>query len=401
MQMRNSASRHEFLLYFTAHPIPTLLSEIVNLMGASAYVPGQGYFINDPILAKEILQDERFTKAGKGSTGAIITQIMGEYSLLNMDGISHRELRSKLADLFSAKYVSTFIHDVLDELTLKLQDDLRAGEEVDLVRFMHHVTGKMICHMIGMEITKEKETETYDTIFNLVEKIIASVQLTNIDIPESKLSTYQEYFEQLIGFAQIAFEKNDIRTHSVVQRLKDLGLSFDEAKGVLGVLFVAGTETVSSSMPRLIALLLDSCQFEEVKKNRELIAGAIDEGLRFCTPVPVMTRSVSENIRIGNYTFKKKRRLVIFLYNILKSKRYFIDPRRYDIHRKHDPKIKHMWFGGGPHFCLGFALAHKEMSTILEVLLDLPGRITITDRQYGKHVLLPQYAQLKIKLNTK
>ena len=86
--MVNRAQKHEFLLYFTAHPIPTLLSEVINIFGQSVYFPGMGYFINDPILAKEILLDERFSKSGKGSTGAIITQIMGEYSLLNMDGIA-------------------------------------------------------------------------------------------------------------------------------------------------------------------------------------------------------------------------------------------------------------------------------------------------------------------------
>ena len=84
--------------------------------------------------------------------GDLITQVMGPYALLNMDGPAHRDLRSRLQDLFTPAYVDALAGAVLAPLLRTLRSSLLAGEAVDLVRFTRLLTGKMTCHMLGVAV---------------------------------------------------------------------------------------------------------------------------------------------------------------------------------------------------------------------------------------------------------
>jgi cytochrome P450 len=395
---RLKARWHEFLIYALSHPLPLLLAETTRRIGDVVYVPGVGYVVNDPAVAKAILlDDESFTKGGPGSMGAMITQVLGETALLNMDGEQHRELRARLSDLFSATYLERVIDRQLRPMVAELSRDLESGRTVDVVQFMHRFSGRMTCHMLGVVPPPGRENETYEEIFRLGAQVTSMLRLTTMRLTPEQVRTAKALTDRLGAYADTCFEKQDATSDAIVERLRQLGLSRDEVKSIVAVMMVVGTETVSTALPRILALLVDTGQLATIRENPALLGKAIDEGLRCVVPSPIMLRSVAVERTVKGHRFLPARRVMILTYNLLKSSRYFPQPSHFDISRAHDPEIRHLWFGAGPHFCLGFALAHRELAAVLGAFVELSREVHITKRRYARGVLIPAYASLEVK----
>ena len=393
------APLHEWLIYAVSHPLPLLLAEVTRRLGPVVRVPRVGYVISDPLVAREILtHDEAFDKQGRGSMGAVITQVMGEYALLNMDGEAHRKLRRQLTDLFSPAYLDTVAREVLEPAAAGLREALEEGATVDLVPFMHALSGRITCHMLGIDAAGVDDERRYREIYELGADLISVLRITTTHLSPAQERAARARYEQLAGYAREAYEHPESRPHSVIARLRELGLTFDEAKGVIAVLMVVATETVSTAVPRIVALLADSGELARLRARPELLSGAVDEGLRYVVPSPIMTRSVTRPIAVQGHRFPEGARVLIFTYNFLKHPRYYPHPRRFDITRRHDPEVRHLWFGAGPHFCLGFGLAQREIRSLLQVLLDLPAEVRVTRRRYTRGVMIPAYRSLQIRL---
>jgi cytochrome P450 len=116
-------------------------------------------------------------------------------------------------------------------------------------------------------------------------------------------------------------------------------------------------------------------------------------------PVPVIVRSVECDSIVGGHVFKSGERVVLFPYNAFKDPRLFPHPWEFDITRVSDPQIRNLWFGAGPHFCLGFGLAQREIGAVLHLLTRLPGELHVVRRGFARHVLIPAYRSLEVRLD--
>ena len=109
-------------------------------------------------------------------------------------------------------------------------------------------------------------------------------------------------------------------------------------------------------------------QWERLRDDRTLLPSAVEEMLRFVTPVMNFRRQTTEDVEIGGQTIKEGEKVVFFHVSANRDETVFEDPDRFDIGRKPNP---HMAFGGGgPHFCLGANLARMEIIVMFEHLLD-------------------------------
>src|SRR5258707_1468452 len=124
----DKAGWHEFLVYALNRPLAFAIIQLAARLGRAAHLPSIGTFINDAEIAREVLTDTaHFDSHSAGSLGVLVTQALGSYALLNMDGPEHRQLKRRLLDVFSSKYISLLLSTVTDPLVAELRTDLAAG----------------------------------------------------------------------------------------------------------------------------------------------------------------------------------------------------------------------------------------------------------------------------------
>ena len=398
--MKLKARYHEEMVYLVNSPFQYLFTRWTRFFGKSVWVPGVSYFVNDPFIAKEALKDtEHFSSSHTGSVGQLISGLMGEKSqaLLNMQGDAHHKFKFELLAIFQPEFIEPMVSEALNEEVSSIVKRLKRGEEVDLSAFINRCTARMTCQMLGITSKDKQYLATLPKVAELSDKITGYISIGTFKLSEEEWAEARSYYEEFTDIVKNYYDKPTTNKMSVMAQLKVRGFSFDDSKALLAVLMIAGTETVSASLPIIIAMLIDDGQWEYLAANKALINSAIDEGLRLTCPSPMVLHSVTQDFTIDGYKFKKDRRLLIVLVNILKNPRYFPSPFKYDIHRKQDPKLRSFWFGAGPHFCLGSELAKKELRTIIGGLLEIKGKPVITNRTYGRGSSFPGYKTLKLK----
>jgi cholest-4-en-3-one 26-monooxygenase len=135
------------------------------------------------------------------------------------------------------------------------------------------------------------------------------------------------------------------------------------------LLTVAGNETTRNQVSHgLLALLEHPDQFARLRANRALIPGAVEEMLRWASPVLHFRRTATKDLTLGGQAIAAGDKVVIWYVSANRDERVFDDPMRFDIERSPN---EHVAFGGGgPHFCLGANLARMEIRVLFEELLD-------------------------------
>jgi cytochrome P450 len=385
-------------VYGASHPFAYGLVETLRHAGATVRLPRLGIVVNDPAVARAVLDDdEHFSKSAPGSAGAVLTQVMGEYALLNMDGEAHRSLRGRIGDLFGARYLDTVTAEVLRDPVDDLAGALRAGGCVDLVPFVRRLTGRMICHQIGIVPPPGDASRIFDEMFERGASLVSVMRLSTTRLSRCQVAEARALWAGFAGMVAAAYDAPG-QPSSVVHKLRHLGLTLPEVTGVAGALFLTGTQSVSTALPRLVALLVDTGQWTTLRQHPELLPQAIDEGLRVSAPSPVMVRSTIAETRIDGRRYRVGDRVVVLTYNLAKDPILYERPRRFDITRRHPPEGRHLWFGVGGRFCLGFALAQRELATVLSALTQLPGDVAVVRRSPARGVLIPAYSRLVVRL---
>lgn len=386
--MRN----HERRLYLAAHPFAYPFLRGLARRGPVVRLPGLGAVVNDAALAREVLMDgENFRKDGPGSAGELWTSILGPSLLLNMEGEAHRTMRRKLAELFTPAYTERLCDRVLEEPLARLDARLAAGETVDLVDATRVMAGAVICELIGISIdgTPAEREETFRRYFNRGSEIIAMVKMTTRRFSARQTARAHAVLDPIADIAAKAWADGDEST--VVGRMRGLGLSEEEARGATGAFFLTGTETVATTVPRLIALLHDTGRLAGLAATTERgpLDTAIEEALRVTTPTPVMVRSVAAAGRIGSVSVRPGDRIIIATHNCARAYGDF------DPDRPHPPEVRRLWFGAGPHFCIGYPLAMAETRALARTVLNR-APLKIVGRKYARGVLLPAYDRLEV-----
>ena len=387
--------KHERRLFMAAHPFAYPLLRGLARLGGVVRLPGVGAVVNDAALAREVLMDgEHFRKDGPGSAGELWTSILGPSVLLNMEGEAHRVLRRKLAELFTPSYTTALCDRVLEVPLDRLAARLSAGETVDLVDATRLMAGAVICELIGITIegSAEEREHAFREYYRQGSELIAIVKMTTRKFSPRQLARAHAVLDPIADVAAKAWAAGDEST--VVGRMRALGLSEEEARGATGAFFLTGTETVATAVPRLIALLHDSGRLDALAASVRAgesgpLDTAIEEALRVTTPTPVMLRSVAAPATIGAVRVRPGDRILIATHNCARAYGDF-DPGR-----PHPPEVRRLWFGAGPHFCIGYPLAMAETRALARTVLS-HAPLRVTARKAARRVLLPAYERLDV-----
>ncbi|MFJ3406276.1 cytochrome P450 [Promicromonospora sp. NPDC090134] len=358
-------------------------------------VPRVGVVVSDAAIAREVLLDlDHFSKLGPGAPSDLWTPVLGPSVLLNMEGAEHAALRRALGPLFAPRAVRELVAGggfpddggVLPDLTRRLA----AGETIDLAAAVTAQAGAVICGMVGLPPTDD----AVRSAMSAARTITGMVRLHRHGLTRSQVTRARAVLERLTAPARAAYDDGDPAT--VPGRMRDLGLSEREAMGAVGAFVLTGTETVQSFVPRLVAIAHDTGW------TGRLLTGdaptrrrAVEEGLRVTVPTPAMLRAVRADAAVGEVPVAAGERVVIATVNCCRAAGGF-DPGR-----PVDPAVRHLWFGAGPHFCLGMPLAIAQVDAVLDALAaaSTDGRVPVVGRRRAaRGVLVPAYRSLELRL---
>ncbi|MDA1780236.1 cytochrome P450 [Bacillus cereus group sp. BY9-3LC] len=290
--------------------------------------------------------------------------------MLNSDPPNHSRLRSLVQKAFTPKMIAQ-----LDGRIQRIADDLISDIErkgtlnlVDDYSFSLPII--VISEMLGIP----KEDQAKFRIWS--HAVIASPETPEeIKETEKQLSEFITYLQYLVDMKRKE-PKEDLVSALILAESEGHKLSARELYSMIMLLIVAGHETTVNLITNtVLALLENPNQLQSLKDNPKLIDSAIEEGLRYYSPVEVTTaRWAAEPFQIHHQTIQKGDMVIIALASANRDETVFENPEIFDITRENN---RHIAFGHGSHFCLGAPLARLEAKIAITTLFNRMPKLQI------------------------
>ncbi|WP_018680556.1 cytochrome P450 [Actinokineospora enzanensis] len=166
----------------------------------------------------------------------------------------------------------------------------------------------------------------------------------------------------------------------------EAGVSTHELLAFCAFLLVAGIETTTNLLTNLMGALLRFPDVQQrLREHPELIPGAVDEAIRYDTPVQALWRGTTGPVRLGERDLPADARVLVVWGSANRDERKFPRP---DLFVPERSPNEHVGFGAGPHYCLGARLAVAEVTAVLSELLARTSRIEPAGEPTRTHSLV-------------
>ncbi len=199
-------------------------------------------------------------------------------------------------------------------------------------------------------------------------------------------------YAHLLGEAKRTEPGNDVM--SILMGRAESGeshISVEEFENMFWLFAVAGNETLRNGLPGgMYGVLQHPESQRRLRDDPALIEPAVEEMLRWWTPVMVFRRTATQDCVIGDQPVEAGDKVVVSFLSANRDRRVFDAPDEFQIERS---SRDHLVFGHGPHFCLGAHLARVQMRTMFSQLLARTSWI----EQAGAPALLRSSFQRGIK----
>ena len=288
-------------------------------------------------------------------------------TILAMEGKKHRDHRNLVSAAFKSKALARWENTVVRPICSALIDEFIDTGEADLVRqFTFEFPTRVIAQLLGLPaddlpVFRKRAVELISYHVDYERAFEASAAL-------------KDYF---VG--QIEQRKSkpteDIIGDLVTAEIDGERLSDEAIYSFLRLLLPAGLETTYRSSGNLLYLLLTHPdQFAAVQAERELIGQAIEEGLRFETPLTTVQRFTTEDTELDGVEIPARAVIGVCIGSANRDERRWERSEQFDIFRKQMP---HISFAAGEHTCLGLHLARLETRVAVECLLNRLTNVTL------------------------
>ncbi|MER5561430.1 cytochrome P450 [Streptomyces sp. NPDC002506] len=326
----------------------------------------QAYLITGHPEAREAFTDPRLSKdtarffADRPSDRDLHPAI--SRNMLASDPPAHTRHRRVATPLFTAgrvRALGPYITRVVDGL----MTTWRPGTEVDLVaQLAVPLPVTVVCELLGVPESDR------GTLAGWSHDLFDATDTERVDAASHRIG---DHLAHLVDTARAT--PGDGPLHSLLRDCHAGGLGRDEIVSLAALLLVAGHETTTHFIGNaVLALLRHPEAFDRLRRDPDLIPGALDELLRFDSPVSVATfRHSTENLRVGGVDIPAGSRVSIAPGAANRDPAAFPDPGRLDLDRDAGG---HLAFGHGIHRCPGAPLARAEAEIALRALLTrFPG----------------------------
>jgi cholest-4-en-3-one 26-monooxygenase len=297
--------------------------------------------------------------------------------LVSMDGREHARQRR----LISAGFTPRMVGRLEEQMRRWAASIVDAALARGTCNFVEDVAYQLPMHVIADIVGIPVEDRRW--LFKLTNDFVSAGDVDSELSPEQQMAIQAEMFKyaRTLGQEKRRRPQDDVWTIlSTVEIDTDdggrTGLSEIELDLFFLVLTVAGSETTRNAISTgLMALVDHPDQLDTLRNDPTALAPAVDEILRWSSPVSYFARRATRDTGIRSVRIAAGQRITLWYPSANRDDDVFDDPFRFDIHRAPN---EHLAFGGGGHhYCLGANLARREIAILFEELLRRTRRIEV------------------------
>jgi cytochrome P450 len=276
-------------------------------------------------------------------------------NLLMIDGEEHRRIRSLVSKAFTPRRVEA-LRPRIEAAVEELLDPVAARGEMELVHDLAHpLPVIVIAELLGVPLEDRDRFRVWSS--EVAEILDPLSGREGLDPAWRGAEGLAGYFRELLAERRRA-PKDDLLSAMLASEEAGRGLEETDLLSLCGLLLAAGHETTTNLIGNaVLALLRHPGEKKRLLDDPTLIPGAIEEFLRFDSPVQLTDRVISEDLDFRGHRFRKGQLAVCLLGAANHDPERFPDPERLDVTRA---DRGHLAFGLGPHVCLGAPLARLE-----------------------------------------
>jgi cytochrome P450 len=283
-------------------------------------------------------------------------------NMLDLDDPDHARLRTLVHKAFTPKLIET-LRASIETLSEELIESATPHGRMDLItEFALPLPVAVISQMLGIP---KREQDKFHRWSNTIVSSQSSKFGALKAIPS--VISFLRYIRQLVRLRQVHPE-NDLTTAMIQAEEAGDRMNMDEMLAMIFLLLIAGHETTVNLIGNgMLALLTHPDQMEKLHVDPSLVASAVEEMLRFDSPLEMATeRYTTEKLEVSGVAVPAGARVYVVIASANRDEQQFERADQFDITRSNN---RHLSFGMGTHYCLGAPLARIEGQIAITALL--------------------------------
>ena len=312
-----------------------------------------------------VLNEAQIQSFIEGGSGSPLAQMK---TIITMDPPEHRSYRKVASGYFTPRGV-TNLDEIVKSSAAAIFDELPDEGEVDFIETIaqkHPL--RVLATILG--INEEQEERLLVITQELFGGEDPDMQRQGEDREVARKELGMEFymlFDEIIKDRR-ACPRDDLATMLANAELSDgCPLGQLETLGYYLIVFTAGHDTTRNALSGAISAFLDHPdQFERLRQDPSLSKSAVDEIVRWTTPVNYMKRQAVQDYELRGQKIKAGEELALFYCSANRDEDVFEDPFTFDIGRSPN---RHLGFGWAEHYCLGAHLAKASMKALTEEMV--------------------------------
>jgi cytochrome P450 len=286
--------------------------------------------------------------------------------MLFSDPPAHTRMRGLVSKAFTPRAVEAMAGR-LQKMVDAVLDAVQPKGGMDIIRDLAYpLPVTVIAEMLGVPPEDRPRFKGWSDALTVLVNSVGDVSPEQYRTAAQARGEFINYLRGIVAQRRAA-PRDDLLTALV--QAEDAGdrLSEDELYANSLLLMSAGHETTTNLIGNgVLALLRHPDQLQKLRDNPTLLPGAVEELLRYDSPVQLTARIALEDVEVGGTRVQKGQFTWLILGAANRDPGHFPDPDRLDVTRK---DVKHLSFGAGIHFCLGAPLARLEGQIALGTLI--------------------------------
>jgi unspecific monooxygenase len=313
--------------------------------------------------------------------------------MLDREPPDHTRLRRLVSAAFTPRFVEG-LRPRIQAIVDRLIDGLQERPEFDLVgELAEPLPVEVIAELLGIPLEDRSRLRPWSA------EICGMYEL-NPDEPTQRRAVaaaveFSGYLRELIRQRRTN-PADDLISHMTAVAELDDHLTEDELIGTCVLLLNAGHEaSVNATAIGWWTLFRHPEALDQLRREPSIAPSAVDEMLRFDTPLQMFERWVLEDLEIGNVRIPRGAELALLFGSANRDSNEFDEPDRLDLVREPN---RHVSFGAGLHYCLGAPLARMELAISLETAVRrLPNMKPVADAEWKPGYIMRGVRELRVR----